>query len=133
MLLFYYEAPMFDFEEKKVIKNIIYSKVSLLILFVLLILVAKGAWNAYGDARVTKENKTLAEQQLLELGERGDSILAEIEQLNTQEGKEKEIRSKFSVIKDGEKMIMVVDSKDSLVDYSKEKNSVWERFLRLFE
>ncbi|MCG2694682.1 septum formation initiator family protein [Candidatus Parcubacteria bacterium] len=122
-----------DFEEKKIIKSIIYSRISLVVIFILLVLVAKGAWNAYSDAKITQGNRKSAEIQFAELEKRESDILFEIEQLNTQEGKEKEIRSKFSVVKEGENMIMIVDPKDDNQKENDNENAgIWKKFLNLF-
>lgn len=123
---------MFDFEEKKKIKNVIYSRISLVVLVILVILVAKSVWFAFRDERLTRINKIEAENKLNELEEREEKLTDDIGKLKTDEGVEKEIRDKFSVVKDGEKMIMIIDSGDKRNNYNQEK-SFWKKFLNLFQ
>lgn len=123
---------MLDYEEKRLIKRIIYSKVTIFIVAVLLFLVSRGTWKAYGDAKMTKENSDLAVQELNELKGRESVIENQIAELSTLEGREKEIRSKFQVAKEGEKMIMIVDSKPDYPDTKPDKG-FFEKLKSLFK
>ncbi|MBU1558134.1 septum formation initiator family protein [Patescibacteria group bacterium] len=123
---------MKDFNEKRKMNNIVYSKVSIFVLLVLIFFVGKGAWGAYSDVILTKENKEIAEQQLRELEEREAKILDEILDLKTEEGQEREIRNKYRVVKEGEHMIMIVDEKNSNYLNTEEDKNFWKKTKEFF-
>lgn len=112
---------MLDYEEKRYVKRIIYSRISVGIVFIFFLLIAKGTWNAYREAKLTGDNRNVAENELIELKTRKDFIETEIFSLNTPEGKEEEIRSKFQVAKEGENIIMIVDEKQNYVPTETDK------------
>ncbi len=99
---------------------------------VLIVFVARGVLGAYADAKLTKENKNIAEQQLQELQERESDIVAEISDLKTEEGQEKEIRDKFRVAREGEQMIMIIDEKPPNYLNSKEDKNFWKKTKEFF-
>jgi cell division protein FtsB len=124
---------MLDFEEKRIFKKIIYSKISLIFLFILFLFIAKGVYGAYLDKKMTEENRNTALKELNELENRKNNLKLEIERLNTEEGKEQEIRDKFGLVKTGEQMIMIVDEKEKSNYSYKEDTNLWEKFLGLFK
>lgn len=86
-----------------------YSKWVLLLLFVLIVLVAKGLISI-----ATKQSNSNGEVDLVgakrtQLQERYNNLSERVNELNTKEGMEKEIRSKFDVVLPGESVIVVVD------------------------
>lgn len=124
---------MLDFEEKKYIKKLIYSRVSISIFLILLVLVMKGSWSAYKDEQFTRTNKEIAERELDELKAREKLLASQINSLGTAEGRERELRNKFSVAKEGEKIIMIVDSKEDYNYNNTQENSFWRSFLNFFK
>jgi len=124
---------MLDFKEKQILKKIIYSKFTLIFLIFLLVIVVKGVWRVYGEAKMTKENRILAQQELEELENRKRKIELKLEELNSDLGLEKEIRNKFSVVKEGEKMIMILDEKKSNYKSDLKKDNFWSKILDWFK
>lgn len=102
------------------------SKLVLLALFVMLVLIARGAVNAYSKetdsaaevARVLKEKETLQK--------RYDIISDENDSLKSDAGVESEIRSKFDVAKSGEGVIIIVDKEIPIIE--EDKRGVLKRF-----
>ena len=81
----------------------------------MVVVISKAVWGAYVDKELTKENTELALEKKTELKEREESIVKEIGSLATPDGIEGEIRSKYRVAREGEKMVMIIDRKaDSL-------------------
>ena len=122
---------LLDYKEKKIVKKIIYSRITIFVVALLLIFVLRGTWNVYKEAKITQENKKIAKLELNELKMRSYLIQSQIADLKTFEGKEKEIRNKFQVAKKGEKMIMIIGKKD---DYSGTKfnESFWNKLKQFF-
>jgi len=123
---------MLDFQQKRKLRAFIYNKITLGVFsFVVLILLFStfNVWNKKVESQRLTES-SLA--KVLEMEKRNDFIDSQIERLNTQEGIEEEIRSKFSVAKEGEKVVVVVN--DNLADSIpiQEEKTLFEKFIDLF-
>lgn len=124
---------MFDFQEKRKLKQFLYSKITLVVLVVVVGLLLNSVWNIYTKERETRIVRKNLEREFLELQEREELLREEIERLKTPRGIEEEIRSKFEVSKDGEKVMVIVDpTKDKETQIYKRKNSFWSKFLNFF-
>jgi cell division protein FtsB len=116
---------MLGFYQKRKLKRYLYSKPTLAVLAVIALLFGNAAWSALGkerDARIRK-NSTLAELASLEAREL--MLKEEIERLSTKRGIEEEIRSKFDVGLEGEKLIVVLDAKEDQTGEDMQKKGFW--------
>ena len=104
---------MFDFYEKRKIKQLLYSWPVLFLLAVLFILLLNGVWGVYEQEKETRINKNQRLLYLEELKERKNVLQEEIDRLKTPRGMEEEIRQKFEVAREGEGVIVIVDAPDS--------------------
>ena len=126
---------MLEFQEKKKLRNILYSKVTLIAIFVILVFVARATFSVYYKQKVSGENLSKAREEIAELEKREKMLNSEIDRLKTDKGTEEEIRKKFMVGKAGEQVIVIVDDNKTNkngADASDEKKSAWVRFLDLF-
>ena len=55
----------------------------------------------------------MVEKKVLELQQKKEKLISDIEKLKTEEGKEIIFRENFSLSKEGEGMIMIIEDKDS--------------------
>ena len=82
----------------------------------------------------TSKNRDIAELKLVELNKNKDKLISDIENLNTDRGKEASIRDKFGLAKEGEGLIVVVDEKVNTVENETEdKNwatSLWSKIFK---
>ena len=101
---------MLDFRKKNKIKKVVYSPFFLIFLFLAFSLLAKGVWNVYVKERLSVENLQKAKTEYGKMIARKDNLISSIEYLNTEDGVESEIRSKFRAIKDGEKVMVIIDN-----------------------
>lgn len=102
---------MREFQEKQKIKKRIYSKTSILVLLVLVVLIARGVLSVYAKERSSRLELALLEKRKAELSDRLAKVSMNNERLKTEDGIESEIRSKFDVVKQNEGVIVVVDEK----------------------
>ena len=126
---------MLEFQEKKKLRNILYSKITLIAIFVLLVFVVRATFSIYYKQKVSGENLSKAREEITELEKREKMLNSEIDRLKTDKGTEEEIRKKFMVGKAGEEVIVIVDDNKTNkngADASDEKKSAWVRFLDLF-
>jgi len=101
---------MFDFYEKRKVRNIVYSKPVLVILTIIMV---AFIYSVYGALEKERETRLIRDQRnavLNELHEREIILQQEIDRLGTPKGLEAEIRSKFEVAKDGEEVIVIVEA-----------------------
>ena len=126
---------MLEFQEKKKLRNALYSKTTLLAILIVLIFIARAVFNVYHKQNASKENLIKAREEISDLQKREKMLNSEIDRLKTDKGTEEEIRKKFMVGKAGEEVIIIVDdsksNKNGADNDIKEKN-IWSKFLELF-
>jgi cell division protein FtsB len=125
---------MFNYQQKKQIRKVIYSKITLLILFIFIIILSKACYGIYQKQKISEQNLEIVEEEYYSLNSRKDVLESEIDKLNTEEGIEREIRSKFNVSKPGEIMINIVDDNKNISnDDSNQKKSFWDNIINIFK
>lgn len=100
---------MFDFHEKRKIRNIVFSKFTILILLILTILLSMSVFERFMALRAIAEKRAIREAELHELRQRAAALEAEVEYLQHGRGIEEELRNRFDVAKEGEQVIIIVD------------------------
>ncbi|NQV93445.1 septum formation initiator family protein [Candidatus Kaiserbacteria bacterium] len=105
---------MFDFYEKRKIRQWLYSWPFLILLIIMSIFLTHGVWGVYQQEVQTRVNKNQRVAHLEELEVRRNALQDEINRLNTERGIEEEIRQKFEVAKEGEGVIVIVEPPSSL-------------------
>ena len=114
---------MRDFQEKKRFKHIVQSWPVLIFLSILLLFFATGVFRFMVKMRETTKNREIAEMKVFELQQAKEKLSKDIENLKTEKGLEENIREKFGLAKEGEDLIIVVDSKENLeLDDKKKQN-----------
>ena len=123
---------MLDFQQKRHLKSIIYSKVSLLVLFILVIFLGRATYDIYWKYKISSENYNVVKKDYDNLKERNEMLNSEIDRLKTDTGIEEEIRSKFDVAKPGETVVVVIDSSSSTSTDKNLKQGFWAKFWGIF-
>ena len=102
---------MRNFQKKKSWKNIVQAK-PFLILFGIIILIF--SWNVFGfwnKMQETRENRKIVEAKVAALKQQKENISAEINNLSTDQGKEKFFRENLGLAKEGEDVTIIVEEK----------------------
>ena len=99
---------MREFQDKKRLRNLLYSPLTLIILVILILFFIHATWNVYKKERDSAANALEAQQQLVRIQERNTVLTENIAKLSTDEGVEEEIRQQFGVAKPGEHMLIIV-------------------------
>lgn len=97
------------FEQKRQNRKMLYSKVTLFGLCIFCGLLANGLFNMYGKARESLDRKNFSAKSLVQLEERENKLKNEIERLDSRTGLEEELRNRYSVAKEGERVIIIVE------------------------
>jgi cell division protein FtsB len=100
---------MKEFQHSNEVKGKMYSKWVLVLLVVIIILIIRGLISISIKQSNSSEEVKLVEAKRTQLQDRYNDLSSKVGELNTNEGMEREIRSKFDVVKSGETVIMVVD------------------------
>lgn len=125
---------MLLFQERKKIRKILYSKVTLALLSVALVIVSRGAWQIYGKAMRARAEKENAAKELVQIEMHTAELTKNIERLKSKPGIEEEIRHRFTVAIPGEEIVVVVDGNDKKSKDSGTTGgqSLWARLLLFF-
>ena len=99
---------MLDFNRKNK-NNFWHSPLILMALFFILVLFLFNMINLVQKERETSKKKELVLAQIETLRNREASLSSNIDKLKTPEGIEETIRDKYQVVKEGEKMVVIVD------------------------
>ena len=90
--------------------NFWHSPLILLVLFAVLVLFTYNMIGLIGKERETSRKKDLILSNIEALRNRERTLNSDIEKLKTEEGIEETIRDKYQVVKEGEKMVVIVDN-----------------------
>ena len=100
-------APLFDFRERSQLRRAIYAKPTIIVLAVLVVITLRGAWGMYQKNQEAAIKRDKATTELVALEIREKQLNEDIARLSTVRGQEEEIRNRFMVAKEGEKVIIV--------------------------
>lgn len=96
--------------------NFWHSPLALIVLFCILILFIYNVIGLLEKQRETAKKKNLILANIETLRQREDILNKDIEKLKTEEGVEEMIREKYQVVKEGEKMVVIVDESEKVLD-----------------
>lgn len=107
---------MTQFQKQENSKNIWHSPIILFLMIVLILVFMYNMIDILEKVRETSKKKEFVTEQVNQLKEREEILNKNIEKLNTEQGIEEEIREKYQLVKKGEKMVVIVDSDDTIKD-----------------
>jgi len=96
--------------KQRKIKRKIYSWWSAAILAVIAFFFLNNTWDVYRKYSASKQNVEGLEEQYKNAQNRERELSGKIDNLRTEKGLEQEIREKFNVAKEGEKVVVIVNS-----------------------
>lgn len=123
---------MLDIQQKRKVRSVIYNRISIGLLFVLVLLAIHSTWSVYKKKVESEEMRDRASAQVLALQERNDELRSKIARLETTAGMEEEIRSKFSVAKEGENVVIIVEDVPTEATTTPESRGFWGKILDIF-
>lgn len=90
-------------------RRAMYAKPTIIVLAVVFVMIANGAWGMYEKSREATDKTDAVAQRVAELESREEELTRDILDLSTERGIEGEIRDRFMVAKEGESVIIVAD------------------------
>ncbi|MDB5260668.1 MAG: hypothetical protein JWN37_899 [Candidatus Nomurabacteria bacterium] len=119
---------MKEYQQKHVIRTMLYSRVTMVILFLLCILLLRSIM-ALNDKRIEMNklrNESQAERDQME--KKVSDAKTKNDAIATPRGLETYIRTTFPVVKQDEGVIVIYDEDKSPVSNVREDLNLWERF-----
>jgi cell division protein FtsB len=124
---------MREFQERRRLKRLLHSRYAIIAMIVLLLLLGRAVWGIYSKYERSREIAERVKADLVTLEEREKILSKSIESLSTEEGKERELRDRFGVVKEGERLVVLVDADESGKNEIKPvEKSWWQGFLDIF-
>ena len=105
-------AHMLDFRERSRLRRALYAKPTLILLAIIATGVVHASWSMYQKSKEALVKKEKALSELSELEARQAQLSHDITVLSTERGVEAEIRERFMVAKEGEKVIIISEPKE---------------------
>ncbi len=126
---------MREFQEKNKIKSRMRSKGVLAALFLVSILVVRGAYGVYQKEQASRIEMERILKQKNDLEVRLETMNQHNAQLKTQTGIEAEIRHKFDVVKEGEGVVIIVDKDIPIIEEDKRSivKKFWDSVVHVFK
>lgn len=90
-------------------KHIWSSPIILFLLFIVVVIFMYNMIDIIEKSRETAKKKNFVANQVEDLKKRETILKKDIEKLNTMQGVEEEIREKYQMVKQGEKMVVILD------------------------
>ena len=115
---------MREFQEKRKFKKIIYSGWLQIILGVILLALIFSTVKVYKKSRISSGKSQEIKEEMAKLEKRNAELGAEAARLESESGKEGEIRKRFDVAKPGEKILVIVDKNSEDVKINGEINNI---------
>jgi cell division protein FtsB len=100
---------MRNFQQKRTWSNIFQSKPVLIFFGLLILLFAWNIWGLWNKMQDTEKNKKVIEDKITALEQQKNKLSSDINNLNTNQGKEQVFRQNFGLAKDGEGEIVILD------------------------
>src|SRR3989338_2688583 len=100
---------MLDIRERTRLRRFLYAKPTIIALVLVVVLLFRGVWGVYQKSAEAVAKRDKATAELADLAAREKELHEGIARLSTGEGVEAEIRDRFMVAKEGEKVMLIVD------------------------
>ena len=123
---------MREFQEKRKFKKIVYSVWLQAILGIIFLALVFSAVKVYKKSRISVQKFQEIKEEMAGLEKRNAELAAEVARLESESGREGEIRKRFDVAKPGEKIIVIVDknSEDVKINGAENKGGFFSRIWR---
>lgn len=105
---------MLDFYEKRKLRGILYSKVTVALIFLFALFLSTSVYERYKAETVSAEKRAGRAEELEKLQQRADLLESQVNMLESERGKESEIREQFDVKRGNEQVVVIVDKDDEV-------------------
>lgn len=100
---------MKEFQNRRRFKQMLHSRYALGVLFLLCLLMIRPVFNAHEKFQKSKLIRAQTQKEYLLVEDRRDMLDKKIAALGTLQGKEREVREKFGFVKEGERVVVLIE------------------------
>lgn len=123
---------MKEYQQKHVVRTLLYSRVTMVILFLLIILLLRSIVELNNKRIEVSRLKAESQVEKQDLQEKVTKATQKEEAIKTERGFESYVRTTYPVVQEGEGVIVIYDAGQSPVIPVREDMTVWERMLVLW-
>ncbi|MFA6158930.1 MAG: hypothetical protein WC763_04915 [Candidatus Paceibacterota bacterium] len=124
---------MREFQDRRRVRRLLHSRYVIGALGVVLVLSADAVWGIYDKYQKSQSLASKMQGNLAELQSRKQKLEGLNASLATSEGREREIRDRFGVVKEGERSVVIVDdASGTRMIQPASSGGLWGWFLDLF-
>lgn len=117
--------------ERQKVKRRIYSRSVQVLLLVVFLFLANSTWQIYKKNQEARNELLKAKEELALLEANSAEIVQKIKDLQSERGRDREIREKFGVAREGEDALVILRPKSIATTTAKEPTrSFWSRLWR---
>lgn len=121
-----------EFQDRRKIRKRLYSRTTLVIVVVILVILVRPTWNIVQKYFSTSKELNEAELKLQELKDREILLESEKEELKSELGVEREILSKFDLAREGESVAVIISQNEGEEDIPPEPEGFWGSIKQFF-
>ena len=119
---------MREYQQKHMIRTLVYSRVTLVVLFFLIVLLLRSIMEL-NDKRIdVAKLRNDSSKERDELQKKVDKAQKDTDLIGTQRGFEAYVRTTYPVVKKGEGVIVIYDDNKVPVSSVRENVTIWEHF-----
>lgn len=100
---------MFDFHEKRKLKSLVFSKITIGVLLIASGLLSLSVYERYEKERETAHKRAERTADLLELEARAAALEEKVAYVQSARGIEEEVRDRYGALKAGERAVIVME------------------------
>ncbi len=115
---------------QKLWQRVLLSWPTIIILIFVTILLTQSLWDIYKKSIESSTKANLAKNELAKLLERKDSLTKDLNRVSNSAGIEAELRDKFDVGKDGERLLVIIDKEIEQQEVKPKEswiNTLWQK------
>lgn len=120
---------MREYQQKHIIRTALYSRVTIVVLFLLIILLLRSIMELNDKRIEVAKLRDESKKERQELTEKVAKAQQKSDEIVTPRGFESYVRSTYPVVKEGEGVIVIYDEGKSPVSQVRADMNVWERFI----
>lgn len=118
---------MREYQQKHVVRTLLYSRVTMVILFLLIILLLRSIMELNDKRLEVNVERDETKDERMDLEAKVEKIRKQNEFIKTERGFEEYVRTTYPVVKEGEGVIVIYDDESKSVSEVREKMTAWEK------
>ena len=123
---------MREFQEKRKLKKFLHSRYAIGFLVLIALLMSQAVLGVHKKYEKSKDMALRAKSDLAALAVQENELRDALKDLETPEGREREVRDRFGLVKENERLIILVDNTTAAEEVVPAHRGLWERFLDLW-